>query len=161
MIRLGNVVVLGGFLLQGCAAPEPSPPTDVAEEIRDVAEEIRVANGEFMAAVSEKDGEALGAMYTQDAQLLPPNEEIVSGRAAIQDYWQAGLDAGAFAEAKLTTDEAEGFGDTAWEVGRYALQDSTGNTIDEGKYVVIWKSTDAGWKLHRDIWNSSRPMPTE
>jgi ketosteroid isomerase-like protein len=29
--------------------------------------------------------------------------------------------------------------------------------LDYGKYVVIWKQDKREWKLHRDIFNSSRP----
>jgi hypothetical protein len=62
------------------------------------------------------------------------------------------------ASATLTTLEAIGIDSIAWEVGRYRLADSDGAPIDEGKYVVIWRLTPDGWRLHRDIWNSSVPM---
>ncbi|MDH5788253.1 MAG: hypothetical protein OEZ40_08185 [Candidatus Bathyarchaeota archaeon] len=29
---------------------------------------------------------------------------------------------------------------------------------EKGKYISIWKHTASGWKLHRDIWNSSLPL---
>jgi len=32
---------------------------------------------------------------------------------------------------------------------------SDGETLDRGKFLVVWKSVDGSWKLHRDIWNSS------
>ncbi len=106
------------------------------------------------------DAQALATLYTENGMLLPPNSDFVSGTAAIQGFWQAVMDAGV-AEAKLTVEEAQGLDDTAWEVGRYALYDSAGASIDEGKYIVVWKRTEAGWRLHRDIWNSSRPMSSE
>ncbi len=28
-----------------------------------------------------------------------------------------------------------------------------GDTALTGKYIVIGKKTDAGWKIHQDIWN--------
>jgi ketosteroid isomerase-like protein len=57
------------------------------------------------------------------------------------------------------TIEVEGSDYTVHEVGRYTLQDEGGQVIDTGKYVVIWQHEAGQWKLHRDIWNSSRPMP--
>jgi hypothetical protein len=27
--------------------------------------------------------------------------------------------------------------------------------IDEGRWMNVVKRTDAGWKIYRDIWNSS------
>ena len=59
--------------------------------------------------------------------------------------------------AELESVELDGQGDTAIEVGRYRLGSESGQVLDEGKYVVIWKQVDGQWKLHRDIWNTSVP----
>ena len=150
---IGHIAVVAGCLLCGCAAPETRQPQDVTEQ-------IQAANGEFMAAFAAGDAQALATLYAENGMLLPPNSDFVSGTAAIQEFWQAVMDAGV-AGAKLTVEEAQGLDDTAWEVGRYALYDPAGSTIDEGKYIVLWKRTEAGWRLHRDIWNSSRPMSSE
>ena len=68
------------------------------------------------------------------------------------------MDAGV-AGATLTTEEAMGTDSRAVEVGRYEMSTADGSTIDEGKYIVWWQRTPAGWRLHRDIWNTSRPAP--
>jgi ketosteroid isomerase-like protein len=60
---------------------------------------------------------------------------------------------------KLETLEVECAALMAHEVGRYTLQGEGGQVIDAGKYVVIWKHEAGLWKLHRDTWNSSRPVP--
>ena len=52
-------------------------------------------------------------------------------------------------------------GDTAIEVGKFTLQGEGGQTVDEGKYLVVWKQADGQWKLHRDIFNSSMPVPEQ
>ena len=57
----------------------------------------------------------------------------------------------------LTVEEAIGMDGMAIEVGRYELSAADGSAIDEGKYIVWWQRTPAGWRLHRDIWNSNRP----
>jgi ketosteroid isomerase-like protein len=59
----------------------------------------------------------------------------------------------------LESVEVEGHGDTAIEVGKYTLHDEGGQPLDEGKYIVIYKQEDGEWKLHRDIFNSSMPIP--
>lgn len=59
--------------------------------------------------------------------------------------------------ARLESVELEGHGDTAIEVGKYALLDAKAKTIDAGKYLVVWKREQDQWKWHRDIWNSSMP----
>jgi ketosteroid isomerase-like protein len=30
---------------------------------------------------------------------------------------------------------------------------------DQGKYLVIWKRQGQTWKIARDIWNTSKPLP--
>ena len=55
------------------------------------------------------------------------------------------------AALRLTTLEVEEFGDSATEVG--TLSGSLGATELTGKYIALWSQTNAGWTLHRDIWN--------
>ena len=148
MWRQTGVVALIGGLASACQPPQGQPA--------DVMAEIRVADDQFSAAFAEHDAQALASLYTADAKLLPPNSDFVAGRAAIQTFWQGVMDAGV-AAAALTIEEVVGTDSLAVDVGRYVLSDSAGSTIDEGKYMVWWRRTPEGWRLHRDIWNSSRP----
>jgi uncharacterized protein (TIGR02246 family) len=117
-----------------------------------VTADIAAANDAFMTAFAGGDGAAVAALYTEEARLLPPGSDPIDGRAAIAEFWQGVMDSGV-AEARLMIDEVENFGDTACEISHYAMYDADGGVIGEGRYIVIWKRTDAGWKLHRDIWN--------
>lgn len=119
---------------------------------RDAATDVRAANQEFMTAFGQGDAAAVANLYTEDAQLLPPNAAMVSGRPAIQQFWQTALDS-PVENVRLETLEARASGDTAWETGRYTMTDAAGNTAATGSYVVIWKNEDGNWRLHRDIWN--------
>lgn len=111
---------------------------------------------QFIAAFNRGDATGAAAVYTADGQVLPPNSAIVTGRQAIQTFWQGAMDMGIKA-VTLETVEVERYGHTAYEVGTFTLQGAEGQVIDAGKYVVIWKQEDGQWKLHRDIFNSSRP----
>ena len=55
----------------------------------------------------------------------------------------------------LATSISEGHGNTAIEEGKYTLRGESGNVLDRGKYIVIWKQQVGQWKLHRDIWTTS------
>jgi uncharacterized protein (TIGR02246 family) len=111
---------------------------------------------QFMAAFSRGDAAGVASVYTADAQVLPPNSDVITGQQAIQMFWQQAMDMGVKA-VKLATVEVAGDGHTAYEVGQFTLQGAEGQVLDAGKYVVIWKQEAGQWKLHRDIWNSSRP----
>ena len=119
-----------------------------------VQEAIASADEKFMETFNRGNAAGLAGLYTENGQLLPPNSDLVTGAAAIQAFWQGAMDMG-IKTARLEIAEAEGHGDTAIEIGKYLLIGETGNVLDRGKYVVIWKQVGDQWKLHRDIWNSS------
>jgi uncharacterized protein (TIGR02246 family) len=124
-------------------------------EVRDA---IVAANENFVAAFGRGDAAGLAALYTENGQILPPNADFVTGAQGIQAFWQAIFGMG-IQEAGLETAEVEDHGDTAVEVGKFTLKGEGGQVLDQGKYIVIWKQEDGGWKLHRDIFNSSMPPP--
>jgi len=128
----------------------PSPTRTAIDQI----------NASFSAAVRRSDGVGLGAVYTTNAQIFPPNGASRRGKADIQAFWQGALDMG-IAAADLETVEFEEDGDTAWEVGKGVLKAKDGQIIDEVKYIVIWKREHGAWKWHRDIWNSNRSIAQE
>jgi uncharacterized protein (TIGR02246 family) len=136
-------------------APESTPAARSGPAPRDA---VDAGNARFMAAFRAGDPAALAACYTPDAQLLPANSDVVSGTEAIARFWR-GVMAMGVAEARLETAEVEAQGDLAVEVGRYALAGADGGTLDHGKYVVVWHRDGGAWKLHRDIWTTSRPAP--
>jgi uncharacterized protein (TIGR02246 family) len=119
-------------------------------------EGIKAASAEFEHAFNSGDGAAVGALYTEDAAILPPDAARVDGKAAIAEFWQGAIDAG-LKDLDLQTVEVLDGGDLAVEVGKVSLTTtgSVGKVVPvAGKYVVVWQRGDDGtWRLHRDIWN--------
>ena len=116
---------------------------------------IAAANQNFMAMFGAGDAAGMAQRYTANGQLLPPQSEFVSGRGAIQAFWQGAMDMG-LKQVDLQTMELESHGGTAIEVGKYTLYLEGNQEADTGKYLVVWKDESGNWKLHRDIWNSSK-----
>lgn len=142
----GRTVIL--FLLLALPGTLAASPAD------DARTAIEAANKKWEAAASRGDGAGVAALYTSDAQLLPPQSDSVKGTQAIGKFWQAVFDSGVKA-VSLTTVEVDACGDTANEVGKVELRDAAGKVLDSAKYVVVWKNDNGTWKLHRDIWNTS------
>lgn len=115
---------------------------------------IEAVNERFMQLFDRGDMAALAECYTEDAEFLVPNHEPFRGREAIRAAL-TGLRGGG-ASLRLSTRDVEAYGDFAWETGRYAVI-AGGQTVDDGKYLVVWKHDGARWRLHRDIINTSRP----
>jgi len=125
-----------------------------ADAIRNAIER---ANEQFMDAFGRGDAAGVAALYTEDAKVLPPNHDVVRGQPAIRSFWQGLMDTGVKA-VRLEIGEAEQQGDTAYEVSRATLLGAGDQVLDEVKYIAIWNREGAAWRLHRDIFNSSRPV---
>ena len=126
----------------------------------DLKAEIEAANRAFMEAFKSGDAAGVAGAYTEGGRLLPPNAEMLAGKAAIQAVWQGAMDMGA-KEAKLETVEVKPMGEgAAYEIGAYTLRlepEGAEAMTDTGKYVVLWKREGDRWKLDVDIWNTNLP----
>jgi ketosteroid isomerase-like protein len=129
----------------------------VEEQVRKAVEN---GNRMFGEGIRRGDAAAVGALYTEDALLMPPNFEMIRGRNSTQGFWGGAIKMGV-KDAMLTTVELTDLGNMVHEVGNYALKiqpEGQAAFEDNGKYVVLWnKMPDGSLKLHRDIWNSSLP----
>lgn len=147
-----TIILIMLLLLINCAPRE--------EDNLKVRNEIASANENFMTAFSQGDAAALAALYTENGQVLPPNSEFVTGKEAIQTFWQTLIDMG-IKEVNLEIIEVDGHGNTAIEISKYTLKGEGGQVLDKGKLIVIWKKENGQWKIHRDIFNSSMPVQEE
>ncbi len=130
----------------------------MAESVRG---EIEHRGGEFEAAFNRGDIAALAALYTEDATLMPPDSQTITGRQEIKTFWE-GVRASGITRVALHPQQIEGSGDFATEV---STADLTAGSADGQtstilvKYLVVWKRQPTGtWQLAVDIWNS---RPTE
>lgn len=120
---------------------------------------LEAQSARFSEAFSHRDPAAIGQLYAEDAQAFPPGAAPVVGRSAIQDMWK-GVLGSPVARIQLETVEVDGNPATAWEAGRYTMIATNGSTMDVGKYIVVWKRDNAGWKIYRDMWSSNSPPQT-
>jgi uncharacterized protein (TIGR02246 family) len=127
-----------------------------------VQQAIESTNARFVEAYNRGDVASVAALYTDDAVLLPPNAQLLRGRQAIGEFWNAARQAG-LRSLILKTASVDDSGELACEIGSYTLKiqpEGGGATTDKGKYVVVWKrQADGSWKLAVDIWNTDSPLP--
>lgn len=129
------------------------PAPAVGQVAPSPAEEgIAAVNASFSRALAAGDGAAAGALYTEDAIMLPPGGEMIKGWQRISDYWQQAVENG-LRNLEASTYEVIA-GDThATEVGRFRIYDDAGEVTETGKYVIVWQQRKGRWMLHRTIWN--------
>ena len=114
---------------------------------------IEQGNRKFGEAAARRDYGGMAALYTENAEVLPPDAAMVTGRPAIEEFWRTAASSLGLTDATLKTVDLEVSGDTAYEVGEANLKRGTGQATV--KYLVVWKrGSDGHWRLHRDIWNN-------
>jgi ketosteroid isomerase-like protein len=108
--------------------------------------------------------EQVAALYTEDAEILPPNEKAISGRSNIQAYFATFLGAGTVSFAQ-TTNAVIASGPHAVERGTYVISFTPGPNApkefkavtDTGKYVAHWVNQGGTWLMAHDMWSSDLP----
>ena len=106
-------------------------------------------------AVTRGDATGVARIFTSDAKLMVPGFETITGREAIQKFFQAGLSGGILKGITFTpidlTGETVGL---LAETGTVTTLDADGNEKDRSRYVIVWKREESAWRIHRDIVNS-------
>lgn len=132
---------------------------DVSEQPADMRV-LTTATSVWMDAFNAQDAVTIAGLSSDDGALLPPNGRAIIGRDAIYFYWK-GLLTDSTTRVELVNVETVVEGDLGYKAGRFEMVDtSTGSSVDQGKYMQIWKRSSQGyWELHRDMWNSSVVSP--
>jgi ketosteroid isomerase-like protein len=147
------------IMLSMSSCQESTETTETTEMKKPATvEELGRMNREFAKALSAKDAAAAANEYDENASILPPNENIITGRANIQAYWQGLIDAGLI-DGKVKTIAAASDGDLGYEIGTFELRilGENGDTItDIGKYTEILKRDAEGkWISLYGMWSAN------
>ncbi len=162
MRRPPLILATAVLLAAGCgpqAGQQAGSPADSASAANPgaIADSIRSLDQQWSDAAGRHDAQAFAAFYASDGMIMPPNMEAASGSDAIQK-----LMGGMLADTSMTLSfqpadvNVAKAGDMAWEHGTWAFKGGSGQQLDHGKYVVVWKrGADGSWKAAADIFNSN------
>jgi uncharacterized protein (TIGR02246 family) len=150
--RATFLALIGAAALVGCA---PKAPQHDAAADQDA---VAAAAANWEKAYNDRNAEGVAALYTQDAQLLPPGPAVVNGREAIREFWADDIAASSMGFS-IVADAGGIGGDWAWRSGAWRGIAADGSTAATGKYIEVWRRTADGWQLHRDIWNVDAAVP--
>lgn len=113
-------------------------------------------NRKWEQAATAGDANALSALYTSDATLLPDNAPAAKGDG-VKSFW-TGFTKQVSGRAELKTTSMDGRGDLAYVTGTFRLTPKGATKAMEGKWVTVnKKQSDGSWKMLVDIWNQNAP----
>lgn len=140
-----------GLLALALALPLPA----FAQAGGDVSAQIAKVGQAWEKAYNAGDAAGVAALYTTDATLMVPGAEPGTGPKAIQKLIAGDIARGG--KLTLKTVDVVGSGDYAFETGSWVANSPDGKHLDHGPYLTVYKKAGGGWKISRDIWNSSMP----
>ena len=156
------VVAFSILVAVGCRrdAPSSSAASDRATPFDVVAARtlIEAKNRQFTEAHITGDSAFLVNIFTADAKVFGPNAPVVVGRTAIAklnaEYVQLGIH-----EFREATTALYGNAEYLVDEGTYYMRYGAANTVEEGKYINVWKQDGGEWRIHSNIWNTNAAPP--
>ncbi len=121
--------------------------------IEDTATPPDDVKAQWLAAYNGGDASVLGALYTQDAEVVTTGSGPVRGRDAILSLWKADIADGPV-DTEMKEEDRYVRGPVAFLSGLYTVKNrKNGKTAAEGHYSQLWvRNGNEDWKVHREIW---------
>ena len=147
--------LLGLALSLVTVACSPEAGHDAEEDRAAIAAASRTFSAAFMAG----DTATIGALYTEDAVLLPPTGNV-QGNDRIRAFFAPAEGRRQIAHT-LTSESLLIDGDLAIDIGRWestTQRDGAEARTSSERYLVVWqRQADGSWKLAYDAWHWPRP----
>ncbi len=121
-------------------------------------EEIREIELQMKESFISGDSALFLKCYTSDACVLAPNGPALCGQPGIYQFFKGVRRAGI---RDATINSLGLFGQTSEYVtqqGTFENFDAGQHSLVKGKVLIIWKKTDQGWRIFRQMLNFDTPM---
>lgn len=127
--------------------------SDRLEEVKKI---IAESNALYFTSFQKNDLSIFVNCYAKDACILAPNSPMTCGRDAAADFFKTAYNDYGLRNGKFITTAIYGDGvEFVTEEGLWQSMDAAGKIFDDGKFLVLWKKTDEGWKMYRDSFSSN------
>jgi uncharacterized protein (TIGR02246 family) len=121
------------------------------------------AANRLLTALRTNDPDSLMVLMADDVVLMPPNEAVLKGKAAVRAWYDQFLTQLRTSDLTITDREVLIGGEWATELAAFewTLVSVAGRpaVIDRGSYVQVWhREPDGKWLFARELWNSTAPL---
>ena len=111
----------------------------------------------FVAAMDDFNPDAIRELFTPNAKIMPPNVATVSGIDDILDYYRGTL--ADELDFEMTRDGSGTSGGLAAAEGTYKVRNNTtGEYVEQGKWMAVFVNADGKWRVARFMTNTDMPV---
>ena len=123
------------------------------------------AANRLLEALRTNASDSLMVLMAEDVVLMPPNEPILKGKAAVRAWYDQFLTQLRTSSLTIADREVLIGGEWATEIATFewGLEPVGGGqaVVDRGSYVQVWHhEPDGRWLFVRELWNSTTPPMT-
>jgi limonene-1,2-epoxide hydrolase len=147
--RTVSLAAVAAMVLGACAQKEP--PVQATQGVPDEV----VAR--FVAAMDDFNPDAVRALMMPNAKIMPPNVAAISGIDNILDYYKGTL--ADELDFEFTREASAESGGMAAAEGTYKVRNNTtGEYIEQGKWMAVFVNADGTWRVARLMTNTDAPV---
>lgn len=125
---------------------------------------IDAANARWNQAAAQADVEALASRYVADATLMPEHNATRRGAPAVTEFLRQWWQQAGVRDWQRQSEEVIVQGDAAIETGRFEqplAQAGKPAFAYRGKYLVVWRRQDDGWRAMAELWGADSAFARE
>jgi uncharacterized protein (TIGR02246 family) len=160
--RVTRCVYLLTILATLACSERPAPGTANAAALRAGVDSVA---DRLLTALRTNASDSLLVLMADDVVLMPPNEPVLEGKAAVRDWYDQLLTQLRTSNLAITEREVLIGDEWATELATFewTLAPVAGGpaVTDRGHYVQVWhREPDGRWLFARELWNSTTPAVT-
>lgn len=159
MPRVTRCAYLLTFLATLACSGRPAPEMSNAAALRAGVDSVA---DRLLTALRTNASDSLLVLMADDVILMPPNEPVLKGKAAVRDWYDQLLTQ--LRTSNLAITEREVLIGDGWATElatfEWTLAPVAGGpaVTDRGNYVQVWhREPDGRWLFARELWNSTTP----
>jgi ketosteroid isomerase-like protein len=151
-----NLVLTLTFLLSMNVCGQAQAPKERLEEAKKA---IAESNAIYFHSFVKNDPDIFVERYAEDACIMAPFAAQQCGLENAANFFRDAYDNYGLRNGKFITTAVYGdANEYVTEEGLWQSFNAKGELFDDGKFLVLWKKTEKGWKMFRDSFSSNRNM---
>ena len=149
--------IWGLFLLTRISLSCNAQTTVESKNIDEAKRAIAESNAIYFTSFIKNDPSIFINCYAEDACIMAPLSPPLCGKESAAKFFRKSYDSYGMRNGRFITTAV--YGDAinyVTEEGIWQSFNAKGELFDDGKFLVLWKKTNKGWKMFRDSFSSNR-----